>query len=170
MGSAQLRTRRPIHLGRIIQSEEAGLSGLTGPDYPVCLTGRIIRAGLLRKSGPYAESCARESSRGPDYPVLSGRIIRPEFCCNFSFFSSCVRFLLGFHASVLLVLDSNTSLAIFSSCLRFLLLFQASVLVVLSSITPLAPSRVIMHEERFLATQGAFGSNSIPFTCKPMES
>ena len=50
------------------------------PDYPVCrdriirsvACGRIIRAGLLEKSGPYAECCARGSSGRPDYP---GRII-----------------------------------------------------------------------------------------------
>ena len=147
------------------------------PDYPVCRDriirfdawGRIIRAGLLGKSGPYTERCTRGSSGGPDYPGWSGRIIRPEPSASSAASPSCVQFLLRFHASVLLVLDSNTSLTIFPSCLLFLLLFQASVLVVLSSITPLAPSRVIMHEERFLATQGAFGSNSIPFTCKPME-
>ena len=50
------------------------------PDYPVCrdriirsdAVGRIIRAGLLEKSGPYAECCARGVFRRPDYP---GRII-----------------------------------------------------------------------------------------------
>ena len=100
MGSAQLKTRRPIHLGRIIRSVGTGLSGLTlvaglsGPDYwkspgPVPraasgrssrgrLVGRIIRAGLLGKSGPGTECCAREVFEGPDDPVLSGRIIRPE--------------------------------------------------------------------------------------------
>ena len=50
------------------------------PDYPVCRdriirsedVGRIIRAGLLEKSGPNTECCARGSSGRPDYP---GRII-----------------------------------------------------------------------------------------------
>ena len=54
------------------------------PDYPVCRDriirsdagGRIIRAGLLEKSGPGTESCEREVFEGspgrPDYP---GRII-----------------------------------------------------------------------------------------------
>ena len=163
MGSAQLRTRRPKHLGRIIRSAGTGLSGLTleaglsGPDY-------------WESPGPIPSVARGGLQGGPDYPGWSGRIIRPEPSASSAASPSCVRFLLRFHASVLLVLDSNTSLTIFSSCLRFLRLFQASVLVVLSSITPLAPSRVIMHEERFLATQGAFGSNGIPFTCVPMES
>ena len=90
MGSAQLKTRRPIHLGRIIRSVGTGLSGLTleaglsGPDYwkspgpipsvarGVTSGGRIIRAGLLGKFGPGAE-CLREGVvreaglSGPDY-------------------------------------------------------------------------------------------------------
>ena len=82
MGSTQLRTRRPIHLGRIIRSNGAGLSGLkrraglSGADYretPGALLsvaregssgGRIIRAGLLRKSGSGTESYSWGGLRG----------------------------------------------------------------------------------------------------------
>ena len=56
------------------------------PDYPVCRdriirsedVGRIIRAGLLEKSGPYSDVARGGSSGRPDYPVLADRIIRSE--------------------------------------------------------------------------------------------
>ena len=83
-----LRPDYPVCRDRIIRSvAEAGLSGpdfwkSPGPMPSVARGGRqggrIIRAGLLRKSGPGTESCARAVFEGPDNPVLSGRIIRPE--------------------------------------------------------------------------------------------
>ena len=86
MGSAQLKTRRPIHLGRIIRSVGTGLSGLSlKPDYPGRTFGKVrARCRVLREGGLQAAGLS-----GPDYwenPALvlgaarwsprGGRIVR----------------------------------------------------------------------------------------------
>ena len=86
MGSAQLRTRRPIHLGRIIRSVGTGLSGLSlKPDYPGRTFGKVrALCRVLREGGLQAVGLS-----GPDYwenPALvpgaarwsprGGRIVR----------------------------------------------------------------------------------------------